>query len=50
MLGFDEGKVREILGLQSHVQIPALVAFGHPAEDGYPQYRLPVESVTRLIA
>lgn len=45
MLGFDPAQVRELLGLAPHAEIPALVAVGWPAEDGFPQHRLPVETI-----
>jgi len=50
MLGFDPAKVREILGLADHVEIPALVAVGYPAEDGFPQHRLPVGDVATILS
>lgn len=42
MLGFDPGQVKSILGLPEYAKIPALVAIGHPAEDGFdsPRHRL----------
>lgn len=49
MLGFDAGQVRKILGLGEHVQIPALVAFGHPAESGNAQHRHPVSRVIKYV-
>ena len=45
MLGFDPERVKAILGLPSHAAIPALVALGYPAEEGYPSHRLPLERV-----
>ncbi len=50
MLGFDPAAVRDILALEEHVEIPAIVAFGYPAESGFPQHRLPVERVLRFVA
>jgi nitroreductase len=35
MLGFDPEKVKEILGLPSYARVPALVALGQPAEEGF---------------
>ncbi len=49
MLGFDPPKVRELLGLADHVEIPALVAVGHPAADGFPQHRLPVQDIVKIL-
>lgn len=39
MLGFDPTQVRALFGLADHVTIPAIVAVGEPAEDGFPQFR-----------
>jgi nitroreductase len=39
MLGFDAAKVKELLGLPAHVTIPALVAVGVAAEEGFPHHR-----------
>ena len=35
MLGFDPEKVKEMLGLPSYARVPALIALGHPAEEGF---------------
>jgi nitroreductase len=48
MLGFDAAKVKSVLGLPEHVQIAALVAIGHPDEEGFRPHRLPVETLTEL--
>jgi nitroreductase len=48
MLGFDESKVKSLLGLPEHVQIAALVAIGRPDEEGFRPHRLPVETLTEL--
>ena len=45
MLGFQPAKVKEILGLPSHVQLPAMVAIGYPAEEGFRSHRHEVERV-----
>jgi nitroreductase len=45
MLGFKPAEVKRILGLPAHVQIPALVAVGRPAEEGFGSHRRAVESV-----
>jgi nitroreductase len=47
MLGFDPVAVREVLELPPHVEIVALVAFGRPAEEGFPKHRHPVEAILR---
>ncbi|BCU81298.1 nitroreductase [Polycladomyces abyssicola] len=46
MLGFDPVKVRRLLNLADHVQIPALVAIGKGAEPGYPHHR---HSLDRIV-
>lgn len=48
MLGFDAAKVKELLGLPSHVQITALVAIGYPAEEGFRPHRLPVGTLVEF--
>ena len=45
MLGFDPEQVKALLGLPSHVRIPALVTIGFAAEDGFTPHRLPAESL-----
>lgn len=40
MLGFDPEKVKTLLGLPAHVRVPALVAIGYPAEEGFRPHRL----------
>lgn len=45
MLGFDAARVKELLGLPSHVAIPAIVAVGRGAEPGFPHHRHPVERI-----
>ena len=45
MLGFDPARVREILGLPEHVAIPALVALGVGAEEGFTHHRHDVERI-----
>ena len=42
MLGFQPEKVKTLLGLPEHVRIPALVAIGYPAEEGFRPHRLPI--------
>ena len=43
MLGFDPAKVKEVLGLPSHVSIPALVSIGRGDEEGFTHHRHAVE-------
>ncbi len=49
MLGFDPQKVKELFGLPDHVQIPALVAMGRPAEEGFPHHRHDFEDFAKII-
>lgn len=46
MLGFDPGKVRELLGLPDHAFLPAIVSIGVPAEEGFPHFR---HSIDRIV-
>lgn len=48
MLGFDPGQVKELLSLPAHVRIPALVAIGYPAEEGFRPHRLSGESLVQF--
>jgi nitroreductase len=45
MLGFDPEQVKAILGLPAHARVPALVALGHPAEEGFESHRHPVDRI-----
>ncbi len=45
MLGFDADKVKTLLGLPTHVRIPALISIGRAAEDGFRPHRLPAETL-----
>lgn len=47
MLGFDADAVKELLGLPSHVRVPALVAIGRGAEPGFPHHRHPLDRILR---
>lgn len=48
MLGFDAEQVKSVLGLPSYARVPALVAVGHPAEEGFASTRHAVERVLSL--
>jgi nitroreductase len=48
MLGFYPDKVKEVLGLPSHVTIPALVSVGRGDEPGFPHHRHSVERIARF--
>lgn len=45
MLGFDAEQVKSVLGLPAYARVPALVALGHPAEEGFDSPRHAVERV-----
>jgi nitroreductase len=47
MAGFDADAVKRVLGLPAHVRIPAIVAIGRGAEEGFPHHRHPVERIAR---
>lgn len=48
MLGFDPEQVKSVLGLPSYARVPALVAVGHPAEEGFASTRHAVGRVLSL--
>lgn len=48
MLGFHAESVKAVLGLPSHVRVPALIAIGHGAEDGLTHHRHSIERVARF--
>jgi nitroreductase len=48
MLGFDADKVKTLLGLPSHVRVPALIAIGYPAEEGFRPHRLPADTLVEF--
>lgn len=45
MAGFEADKVKDLLGLPSHVSIPALVAVGVADEAGFPTHRHGLERI-----
>jgi nitroreductase len=45
MLGFEQDKVRQLLGLGEHVQFAGMVALGKAAEEGFPTHRHPLERI-----
>lgn len=47
MLGFDPEAVKEALDLPGHVRIPALIAIGRGAEEGFPHHRHSLEQIVR---
>jgi nitroreductase len=49
MLGFDAAAVKEILGLPANATVPALVAMGVSADDGFPTHRFPVDRILRTV-
>ena len=48
MLGFEPEKVKELLGLPSHVRIPALVAIGYAAEEGFRPHRIDIDTLVEF--
>ncbi|MDB4915610.1 MAG: oxidase [Gemmatimonadetes bacterium] len=48
MLGFDAEKVKALLGLPSHVRIPALVSIGYPDEEGFRPHRISSETLVEF--
>ncbi|WP_034335707.1 nitroreductase family protein [Deinococcus misasensis] len=49
MLGFDQSKVKTLLGLPEHVTITALLPIGRAAETGRPHHRHSLERLTRYV-
>lgn len=47
MLGFDQGKVREILGIKEHVKFAGMVTLGVPAEKGYSHHRHKLDRIVK---
>lgn len=47
MAGFDAEAVKELLDLPANVRIPALVAVGRGAEEGFPHHRHELERIVR---
>jgi nitroreductase len=45
MAGFDQAKVRQILGLPEHVEFAAMVPIGKAAEEGHTKHRHPLERI-----
>ncbi|MBL8048657.1 MAG: nitroreductase family protein [Chthonomonas sp.] len=43
MLGFDPAKMKDVLDLPEHVRMPAIVAIGKKAEEGFPHHRHPLD-------
>lgn len=48
MAGFDPAAVKALLDLPENARIPALIAIGRGAEEGFAQHRLPLESIVRV--
>ncbi|GAA0345222.1 nitroreductase family protein [Bacillus carboniphilus] len=47
MLGFDQEKVKNILGLDEHVKFAAMVPFGIADQEGYPHHRFEIEKIVK---
>lgn len=49
MLGFEADKVRALLNLPDTAQIPAIVAMGVAAEEGFPHHRHPLDRFVQYV-
>jgi len=49
MLGFDPVAVKALLGIPEHATVPALVAVGEAAEEGFPHHRHPLERFVKFV-
>ena len=49
MLGFMPDKVKELLNLPADARVPALIAIGKGAEEGFPHHRHPLSRITRYV-
>lgn len=49
MLGFDQGKVKELYGLPAHVKFPGIVAVGVAAEEGFTHHRHPLARFVEFV-
>ncbi len=49
MLGFDAQKVRDLYNLSANVLLPALVAMGTAAEEGFPHHRHELDRFVKVI-
>jgi nitroreductase len=47
MLGFNPDEVKELLDIPSHATVPALIALGVAAEEGFPHHRHSVDRFAR---
>lgn len=49
MAGFDPEQVKKLLGLPQNVRVPALIAIGKGAEDGFEHHRHSVNRISRFV-
>ncbi len=49
MLGFEPPKVKALLDIPEHAEIPVIIAMGRPAEEGYPHHRHQVDRVRTVV-
>lgn len=49
MLGFEADKVKELLGLPADATVPAIVAVGVAAEEGFPHHRHAIDRFVKFI-
>ncbi|GAE35523.1 nitroreductase family protein [Halalkalibacter akibai] len=45
MLGFDQAKIKELLGISEHAKIAAMIPFGKQDSDGYPHHRFELDRI-----
>ncbi|RFU61958.1 nitroreductase family protein [Peribacillus saganii] len=45
MLGFDQDKVRELLGLPAHVKFAGILPIGKPNSEGHPHHRFDLNKI-----
>jgi nitroreductase len=48
MLGFDQNKVRELLGLPDHVKFAGILPMGKPDREGYPHHRFDIDKIVKF--
>ena len=49
MAGFDAERVKALLNLPANARVPAIVAIGHGAEEGFSHHRHPVDRIASFV-
>lgn len=49
MAGFDAERVKRLLNLPANARVPAIVAIGHGAEEGFSHHRHPVDRIASFV-